>query len=209
MMTPATERKAAGVYRSIFVDLAKVAECLARHLQPGSRLLDIGGGDGELLNRLLDLRPDVQVTMVDVADSVGKFLLPVHRGKVELIPRTLLEDHVAGLEGRYDEALVSDVMHHLPQSYRAKFLRSIHSALRPNGSIFVKDIQPGHFVSWLSLYCDKYISGDPGVCLISQASLRLLASEQLPQHDAAEIGLYARDCPNYIVKLHFTEKVVS
>lgn len=203
LLSPAMERKAAGFYRALFVDLGKVAQCLAAHLPGGSKLLDIGGGDGELINRLLDLRPDMTVTMVDIAKSVGKFVDARHGERVTRIPAIRIEEHIAELLHPYDAALVSDVMHHLPASYRGDFLFSVKAALGQGGSIFVKDIEPGHFISGLSLACDKYISGDRGVALISQRELRELANAQLPKHDAREIGLYAIDRPNYILSLDF------
>ena len=123
---------------------------------------------------------------------------------MRIVPSTLVEDHVADLQEHYDAALVSDVMHHLPISYRAQFLRSLHSSLLPGGAIYIKDIEPGHFISGLSLFCDKYVSGDRGVALISKESLRALANEQLPAHETIEIGLYEQDRPNYILRLLFS-----
>jgi 2-polyprenyl-3-methyl-5-hydroxy-6-metoxy-1,4-benzoquinol methylase len=205
-MPAAAERKAAQLYRSVFVDLDKISGLLAQHLVPDARLIDIGGGDGELLNTLLDLRPDLHVTMVDVAPTVGKFVEPRHRHRIELVPGTSLEDHVLSISRPYDAALVSDVMHHLPVAYRPEFLRSLHGALvRSGGVVFVKDIEPGTFISRLSVFCDKYVSGDRGVMLISQKALRDLASEQLPDHVATEVGLLDRDRPNYLVKLSFQD----
>lgn len=209
-LLPSTfERSAARVYRSVFVDLKKVAECIAPFLPKDARLLDIGGGDGELLNALLALRPDVSVTMVDVAESVGKFVESQHMKRVQLLPGTSIESHVETLTMPYDAALVSDVVHHLPATYRPQFLGSVYRALAPGGSIFVKDIEPGYFIAGLSLFCDKYVSGDRGVMLISQEELCQLANARLPQHTATEIGLYDRDRPNYIMKLDFAARDAS
>lgn len=196
------ERKAAAAYRRVFVDLRKVAIGVARALPGNAQLLDIGGGDGELINLLLTARPDVRVTMVDIAGSVGKFLDPAHRGRVRLMPSTSIETHLGQLDALYDAALVSDVMHHLPGEYRAQFLRSLRNALSPEGSILVKDIEPGHPISWLSLVCDKYVSGDRDVVLISLAELVALAEIELaPLAAAKEVGLHKINAPNYLVRL--------
>ena len=202
LMPGGLERKAAAVYRRVFVDLRKVAAAVAAALPADAHLLDIGGGDGELLNHLLAARPDVRVTMVDVAGSVGRFVEPAHDRRVRRLPGTSIEAHLAGLDAPYDAALVSDVMHHLPGGYRAQFLRSVRGALVPGGSIFVKDIEPGHPIAWLSLVCDKYVSGDRGVALVSLAELVALAEAELaPLAAAAEIGLHRVDAPNYLVRL--------
>ncbi len=203
LMSPPLERKAAGWYRSVFVDLGKVAAQLARQLPQQARVLDIGGGDGELLNGLLALRPDVSLVMVDVAESVGKFLEPRYRDRVELKPQTFIAEHVAVTTQRYDAALVSDVLHHIPVAQRHAFLASVREAVNSNGTIFIKDLEPGHFISALSLYCDRYISGDRGVSLISMSGVRALASETFPAHVTTEIGLYDQDRPNYLLKLDF------
>ena len=66
------ELVAARLYRRIFVDLKKVAMTLAGSLQRDARLLDIGGGDGDLLNHLLSARSDIRVDMVDIAGTIGR-----------------------------------------------------------------------------------------------------------------------------------------
>lgn len=204
LMSPELERKAAGVYRAVFVDLKKIARLLADQLPQDARLLDIGGGDGELLNYLLDRRPDVTVVMVDVAAGVGRFITPGNRGRVVFHPGTSIEDHARGLDLPYTAALVSDVMHHLPVDYRGPFLGSVHAALAPGAPMFIKDIEPGHPIASLSLFCDKYVSGDRGVVLVSMAALRALGASVLPKHHADEVGLYAIDRPNYLVRFDFT-----
>lgn len=191
------------MYRSVFVDLAKVAAVLAPALPANAFVLDIGGGDGDLLNHVLEMRPDVRVAMVDIADSVGKFLNPRYSGRVELHPSTAIEDHVLASAGRYDAALISDVMHHIPERHRAGFLLSVAKALRPEAQILVKDVQPGHPIARLGLFCDKYLSGDRGVALISVERLCELSHAALAQHTAREIGLLKVDRPNYLIQLQF------
>lgn len=209
MMPPAVERRAAAAYRGVFVDLPKVAECLAEQLPPGARVLDIGGGDGDLLNHLLSRRSDINIAMVDVAARVGGLLHPRHLARVSLHPGTALEDHLQLHAGSYEAVLVSDVMHHLPQAYRPEFLRALHGGLAGAGSIFIKDIEPGHFIASLSLFCDKYISGDRGVVLISCEQLQAVASRVLPQHTSREVGLLREDRPNYLLRLDFETGVAG
>ena len=202
-MSPHLERRLSGIYRSVFVDLRQVAATLAPALPNGARILDIGGGDGELLNHLFALRPDLHVTMVDIAPSVGKFVEARHGARVELRSGTSVEQHLSMSPPLYDSVLISDVMHHLPGGYRGDFLRAVSASLKPGGSVFVKDVEPGHPVAWLSLICDHYVSGDHGVVLVSAAELGDLAARVLPPHQISEIGLLAKDRPNYLVRLEF------
>lgn len=198
-MSPAMERHLSGLYRRVFVDLECVARVLEPHLPAGARILDIGGGDGELLNHLLTARPDISVDMVDIAPAVGKFLEPEHASRVRKFTGTPVESLPADLTG-YDIALISDVMHHLPADYRPSFLKAVRTRLGANASLLIKDIEPGHAIASLSLFCDMYVSGDKGVSLVSREDLgRLCASLQPTSID--EIGLHALDAPNYAVRV--------
>lgn len=199
-MTPRLERRLSGIYRSVFVDLDVVAAEVAKALPGNARLLDIGGGDGELLNRLFALRPDVRVTMVDIAATVGKFVEPAYRAWVECLPGTSLEGYLATSPQPYEAVLVSDVIHHLPLDYRPGFLRALGDALGKGGVLLIKDIEPGHPIAALSLWCDRYVSGDRGVALMAGEDLRALAEQVLPPHSSAEVGLLQRAAPNYLFK---------
>ncbi len=197
------ERKAAGLYRSIFVDLRCVARLLAPQFPHGAKILDVGGGDGELLNHLFRGRPDLHVTMVDVSATVGKFVEPQYRTQIRLLPRTFIEDHLIEAAGQYDAAVISDVLHHIPLTLRPEFLANVRKALRPHGRLLIKDIEPGHFISHLSLFSDKNISGDKGVILIARSELASLARRTLPAHTFSETCLLSENRPNYLVTLDF------
>lgn len=203
LLPASAERKASRLYRSVFVDLGKVATVLSRALPRDALVLDIGGGDGDLLNLVLEARPDVRVAMVDIADSVGKFLEPRHVGRVELHPRVAIEEHILTFAGRYDAAVISDVMHHIPQPHRSGFLLNVAKALRPGARMLIKDVEPGHPVATLGLFCDRYLSGDKNVSLISAQRLCEMSGASLPRHTASEIGLLKADRPNYLVQLQF------
>ncbi|RDZ27026.1 class I SAM-dependent methyltransferase [Lysobacter silvisoli] len=195
------ERAAANAYRAIFVDLDRVADALAGALPADASVLDIGGGDGELLNRLFARRPDLRVTMVDVAASVGRFLRPDAAERVTRIPATTIQDHLSGLSRKYDAAIVVDVMHHVALDQREDFLRAVMDALRPSAPLLIKDVEPGHYRATLGYLADKYISGDRGVVLVASAQLAELLRRVSPDTDATEIGLLARDRPNYLMRV--------
>ncbi|WP_157981391.1 class I SAM-dependent methyltransferase [Cognatilysobacter tabacisoli] len=184
----------------IFVDLHKVADHLATALPPNAHVLDIGGGDGELLNSLLSLRHDLTVSMVDIAPSVGRFLEREHLSRVTFLPATPIERHVVDAAQKYDAAIVSDVMHHIPTDFREGFIRDVCLALKPNAPLFVKDIEPGHPVATLSLYSDLYISGDRGVSLVSMHELTRIVEAASPGRKSKELGLLPRNRPNYILE---------
>ncbi len=201
VMTSAMERRLSGMYRRIFVDLEKVSLVLLPYLPHGARILDIGGGDGELLNHLLGARPDLTIDMVDIAPSVGKFIHPRHASKVGKFVRTPVEDLPAENSG-YDVALISDVIHHLPADYREEFLLSVRDRLGERACLLIKDIEPGNAIANLSLFCDIYVSGDNGVSLVSLEELKSLCA-RLGSLSMAEIGLLEVDRPNYALRVVF------
>lgn len=201
MMPPSLERAAANAYRAIFVDLDLVAGKIAELLPAQARVLDIGGGDGELLNRLLALRSGIKVTMVDVAPSVGRFLKPQFRDRVAFVPATTIQEHAAELKEKYDAAIVVDVMHHVAPQEREAFLRCVGESLRPGSPLLVKDVEPGYFRAKLGYWCDKYVSGDRGVELIPAAEVMALANKLMPGGTTSEAGLLSVDRPNYLVRL--------
>lgn len=201
MLPDRLERLAADAYRRIFVNLDKVAEAMCEALPPDAQVLDIGGGDGELLNRIYQRRPDLRFTMVDIAPSVGRYVSPEFRAATTFHPSTRIEDHAKTLQRPYDAAIVCDVLHHVPTGMRTDFLRAVFGALSKHAPMFVKDIEPGHPVATLSYLSDVYVSGDRNVQLISRTALQALANEALAAPRIEELPLLAIDPPNYLVRI--------
>jgi 2-polyprenyl-3-methyl-5-hydroxy-6-metoxy-1,4-benzoquinol methylase len=108
----------------------KLLRCLGPQPE-GARILDIGCGAGFAVSALLKLgwkkvqRIDSSPGLVQIAN---KRKLPV-----DLIPEETTERHLAQLQGTIDVALLLDVLEHLPYERQIGFLRSIKSALRPDG----------------------------------------------------------------------------
>ncbi len=198
-MPSVLEHIASKAYRRIFVDLDKVADVLAKTLPDDAYVLDVGGGDGDLLNRLLKLRPDVQVDMVDIALEVGRHVKDIYKERVHFFPARQLESHCARDERLYDAAMVSDVMHHIPTDERILFLIALRQSVKEGGLVLIKDVEPGHPIAWLGLYCDRYISGDKGTTLISMQALREMIGQVWPAHEAYERGLFDINRPNYLL----------
>src|SRR5277367_2466544 len=92
---PRLARRAGGYYRAIYVDLAKVAAAVAPVIPRDAHLLDVGGGDGQPINHLLSVRPDLTITTLDPAPVVGQWIDPRFDGQVKLLPQTSLAEFVA------------------------------------------------------------------------------------------------------------------
>jgi len=191
--------RAARSYRALFVDLDAVADCFPETPQ-GAQLLDVGSGDGELLNRILARHPGLRATMVDLAPSTGIALRPELRDRVRLLPATSLAAYRALGDAPPDVILLSDVLHHVPQEARGRFLGEVAAIVadRPV-RLVVKEVAPGGMRARLGRLADRWVSGDRNVELIAPDELRALVARSLPRLRAHDTPLLERDPPNYCV----------
>jgi methyltransferase family protein len=198
---PRLARRAGEYYRAIYVDLAKVALVLAAVIPRDAHVLDVGGGDGQPINHLLSLRPDLTITTLDPAPTVGQWIDPRHEGRVKRLPRTSLADFVARAHAQYDVILIADVLHHVPKSERHKFLESVGVLLDrvPDLRIIVKDVEPGTWRALLGAWSDRYITGDRNVGLVSRDGVTRLLQEVLGPLHREDTDLFEKDGPNYAI----------
>jgi 2-polyprenyl-3-methyl-5-hydroxy-6-metoxy-1,4-benzoquinol methylase len=200
---PRLARYAGRSYRNIFVDLRKMAFSIAEVIPPDAHLLDVGGGDGQPLNQLLSLRPDLRITTIDPAPVVGQWIESQYRGNVMCLPRTTLAGYLAGGPTNPDVILIADVLHHIPESARDIFVRTLRVACerKPNLKIIVKDVEPGHWRASLGFWSDRYITGDENVRLISSDSATSLFEAGLGPLRRFDTDLFRVDKPNYAIVL--------
>jgi hypothetical protein len=194
-------RRAGRLYRAVFVDLAKEAAALASVLPRDAHLLDIGGGDGEPLNHLLALRPDLRITMLDPKPRVGEWIDARFAPRVKRQAGMCLAEYVASGAGDLDALLIADVLHHISVTARSSFLGSVRVLLEraPRLRIIVKDVEPGSWRSHLGLWSDRYITGDRHVSVISREYLVRLLQEQLGPLRREDTNLFETDPPNYAI----------
>ena len=165
-------------YRRIFVNLERIVDVLDHAIPRGARVLDIGGGDGALIDRLLDRRADVTVTICDIAPTIGGFLGAENRGKVELLPATDFAD----VRGEFDFVMITDVMHHVPVEQRDAFFAALAQSCQGWGckALLIKDVEPGHIRATLSLLADWFITGDRHVVLFSRSQFKYMSARYFP-----------------------------
>jgi hypothetical protein len=194
-------RHAGRWYRAIYVDLAKEAAALATAIPHGAHLLDVGGGDGEPLNHLLSLRPDLRVTTLDPGPVVGQWIDARFDDQVTRLPGTSLGEYLAGGRPDPDAILIADVLHHIPETLRPSFLGSVGSLLErvPQLRIIVKDVEPGSWRALLGYWSDRYITGDRDVNPISREEVAFLFQEALGPLRREDTDLFEADRPNYAV----------
>ncbi len=176
-------------YRRIFVDMEKVADFMAGRIPAGAHVLDVGGGDGLAVNMLLARRPDIRVTMTDIAPQIGGFISQANQSRVTLAPCT----PASAVTGAFDVMTLTDVVHHVPVGQRTAFCSTLaQTAARTRcRSILIKDIQPGSWRARLALWADHFITGDRQVVLVAADHL------ELPGFTRGETAM--PDFPNYCV----------
>ena len=159
------------LYRRIFVDMDKVVDCIVDQLPSEAHVLDIGGGDGYVADMLLAKRPDIRVTMIDIATDIGSFIRPEYKERVTICAQTEL----SAIDGEFDAFTIADVIHHVPEYARAAFLSSVSGAAQRTrcSRIIIKDIQPGKLRALLALWGDLYITGDRDVSPIRMEDIAL------------------------------------
>jgi hypothetical protein len=199
MLGAGLARRVGRWYRAIYVDLAKVAAAVSSAIPRDAHLLDIGGGDGEPLNHLLALRPDLHITTLDPAPVVGEWVEARFDGQVARLPGTNLAEYLSEGRADPDAILISDVLHHIPVTARAHFLDSVRVILEraPRLRIIVKDVEPGHWRALLGYWSDRYITGDADVSPISREHVVRLFQEALGPLHREDTNLFDTDRPNY------------
>lgn len=155
-------------YRRIFVDADAVMAQLAEAIPRDAHVVDIGGGDGVMLDALLRHRPDLTATMTDIRPDIGVSLSDGVRARVTVLPSS----PAAECSARGDAVILADVLHHVPPAQRAGLIRQAMALAKPGGILIVKEFEPRGFIAWLGYMADKYVSGDRNVQFIGADELR-------------------------------------
>lgn len=143
-------RRRMAVYRPYICPFERVAECV----DPGSRVLDVGCGQGMLLALLgASGRCSEGVGFDSDADAIAVAREMAMRYEAQGHPGALRFEHLPVSdpwpEGPFDAVTIVDVMHHVPRDQRTSVLRLAFEALRPGGKLIYKDI--GHRPRWRAL----------------------------------------------------------
>lgn len=180
------EVPASELYRSCFINLDALARLIAGLATP-KRILEIGCGDGAVGQRLTQVFPHAEYLGIDPAPTSGRLY---HGDPARAVFRSITSADLAA-EGPdpFDLVLFVDVLHHIPATVRPGVLRDAATLTAADGRLLVKEWERDRPVfGRLAYWADFYVTGDKDVDFMTNAQLRELLAEALP-----EFTVYAED----------------
>jgi 2-polyprenyl-6-hydroxyphenyl methylase/3-demethylubiquinone-9 3-methyltransferase len=153
------ERPATDLYRAGFINLGRFVRLVHDTAPNAGQILEVGCGEGAVLERLAPLYPTARLTGIDVTPRLGRMF----RGDRERVTfrQQTVQEYAAEHPGRFDLAVVCDVIHHVPWEMHPEFVRALARALRPGGWLILKDWERRrNVVHAVAHFADARITGD-------------------------------------------------
>jgi len=172
------EAPVSSAYRSMFINVGELGKAIDA-VPFGSRVLEVGVGDGMIASQIIERRPDTSVLGIDLAENPGS-LFGGDRSRAEF--RTIsTSDLLAEQPTPFDAIVIADVLHHVPPSLRTGLLDDVATLLSDDGVLLVKETivvkSPGY---WMGRFSDRWITGDRNVSFLREADLKRLIADNVP-----------------------------
>ncbi len=182
-------------YREFFLDTQGLINSLPEFPKE-STILDIGGGDGALLNKIFKRFPDIEIIMIDTASNIGSAINAKYLNRIQIYPKTSIQKFTGKSP---DYIIIFDVLHHIPPQYRLSFFKSLAKFLKNGSIVIIKDAEPGGIRSKLAFLADYYISGDKTVAQISKKEIFEYFDKTNTPINISETSVFENDAPNYCI----------
>lgn len=153
------ERKIAEMYRSIFVDLDDWVKMVREWAPAPQRILELGCGEGYSTERLVAAFPDAEIDAIDIAYNIGRLYAgPPERVRFRVaFAENLAQENPHG----YDLVILSDVLHHVPETARKSLLAAARTLTAEGGVFLFKDWhRNAHPIYFVAYAADRWIGGD-------------------------------------------------
>lgn len=188
----------APAYRRFFISIKMFVKLTVAEDFNGS-LLDLGGGDGAVLNLLLKTRTTGSVYFIDPTPNAGSL---ISDPKVFKHVGSYLHEVTEIEDLRFDLILLVDVLHHVEPHLRKALLADAIGRLSAHGSLLIKEVETKGIRSKLTYLADVYISKDPIVSFIPEKSLTELIRQINPGLRISRHDSYNKwDRPNYAISV--------
>lgn len=153
------ERPVAETYRRVFVDLDAFVASIRELMQAPQRVLEIGCGDGLVVERLAKAYPDALITGIDICEQPGR-LCALKAPRIRFL-RVGAAQLRAAEAARYPLVVIGDVLHHVPRPHREELLLNAAALLAADGLFVFKEWIRQNTPAYLMGYCaDRFITGD-------------------------------------------------
>lgn len=183
------EREVAAAYRAIYIDLDDLERVLIRQVPRAMRILEVGGGEGAVTERLARIYGQAQILSIDITPRIGRLYAGRH-DQVEF-RQTSVSEIADEQPMAFDLVILSDVLHHVPQDLREGFLGDVARCVAPGGQLLIKEwartLSPIH---WLCYASDRWLTGDR-IAYMTPGELRELIGRVAPGLQSAGDGRVA------------------
>jgi len=153
------EHLVTAAYRSMYVDLDKYVEAVRNWVPSAREILEVGCGEGAVTERLVVAYPHARITAIDITPRVGR----LYRGPADRVrfQQCTVQEIAAKEPGRFDLAMIADVVHHVPVALRKGLLDAVRDSLAPGGSLIFKEWLPTRTpIHWMCHASDRWLTGD-------------------------------------------------
>jgi 2-polyprenyl-3-methyl-5-hydroxy-6-metoxy-1,4-benzoquinol methylase len=152
------EKPISEIYRGIFVDLTAFVGQI-QQWTPASNILELGCGEGAVIERLVKAFPKAYVTGIDIIPRVGR-LFQGDSSRVTFKQQTI-KDFAPENLASFDMLVIADIMHHIPWELHKEILADAGKVLKPGGYLILKDWERrANLIHVLCYLSDRYITGD-------------------------------------------------
>ena len=156
------------------LDAGEIAEWLRPSVEPGGRVLDVGGGAGQLAVLLAEAL-DASVTVLDPTPQMLDHV-PTHdrvsavSGMAEMMPFP---------DSAFDAVVVSDAFHHFRDQPGA--VMEFARVVRNGGQVLVLELDPRGILMWLIVVGEKLL-GEPGAFLTPEEMCAFMERQGIKGH---------------------------
>jgi cyclopropane-fatty-acyl-phospholipid synthase len=138
--------------------------CRELSLSPGERVLDIGGGWGEIA-RHMSVSRGCHVTSVNISDEQIRYAREHCRGtNVDVVKRDYRD-----VKGTFDKISIIAMMSHVGHKNHRALFETVHRCLAPGGLLFIDTVGSANSLVHGNPWIDKYIF--PGIVFPSIAQI--------------------------------------
>ena len=120
------ERQISEAYRAIYIDIDALVEQILKWMPSATRILEVGCGEGAVTQRLRAAYTGADITAIDITPRIGR----LYNGSPDGVRfvRCTAQDIAASEPGRFDLAVLGDVLHHVPVEMRQGMIDAVRKA---------------------------------------------------------------------------------